>query len=43
MRDQLTAVVLLYRALGGGWNLEDPQWVSPPDVASASMPSPGGP
>lgn len=27
MRDQLVAVVLLYRALGGGWNLDVPQWV----------------
>ena len=25
-RDQLSVVVLLYRALGGGWNLEVPQW-----------------
>ncbi len=27
-RDQLTVVVLLYRALGGGWNLDDPGWVA---------------
>ena len=27
-RDQLLAVVDLYKALGGGWNLSDTQWVS---------------
>jgi multidrug efflux system outer membrane protein len=27
-RDQLLAVVNLYKALGGGWNLTDAQWVS---------------
>jgi hypothetical protein len=32
-RDQLTVVVLLYRALGGGWNLDDPRWV-PPSAAA---------
>jgi len=26
-RDQLLAVVDLYKALGGGWNLSDTQWV----------------
>jgi multidrug efflux system outer membrane protein len=26
-RDQLLAVVSLYKALGGGWNLSDAQWV----------------
>jgi multidrug efflux system outer membrane protein len=26
-RDQLLVVVDLYKALGGGWNLSDPQWV----------------
>jgi hypothetical protein len=31
----LVAVVLLYRALGGGWNLDDPQWVA----VAASPPS----
>jgi multidrug efflux system outer membrane protein len=25
-RDQLLAVVDLYKALGGGWNLSDQQW-----------------
>jgi multidrug efflux system outer membrane protein len=35
VRDQLVAVVLLYRALGGGWNLDDPQWVA----VAASAPS----
>jgi len=28
-RDQLFAVVDLYKALGGGWNLTDVQWVQP--------------
>ncbi|HVN43931.1 MAG TPA: efflux transporter outer membrane subunit [Steroidobacteraceae bacterium] len=28
-RDQLVAVVNLYRALGGGWNLKDADWVGP--------------
>lgn len=27
--NQLAAFVRLYMALGGGWNLEDPTWVSP--------------
>jgi multidrug efflux system outer membrane protein len=27
--DQLVAVVNLYKALGGGWNLSDAQWVKP--------------
>jgi multidrug efflux system outer membrane protein len=31
-RDQLLAVVALYRALGGGWNLSDAQWTAPQDV-----------
>jgi multidrug efflux system outer membrane protein len=26
-RDQYVAVVGLYRALGGGWNLTDAQWL----------------
>ena len=25
-----TVVVQLYKALGGGWNLKDPDWVGPP-------------
>lgn len=29
-RDQLLAVVNLYKALGGGWNLNDSQWAQPP-------------
>jgi len=33
--DQLSAIVLLYRALGGGWNLEVPQWVPPPVAPEA--------
>jgi multidrug efflux system outer membrane protein len=28
-RDQLIAVVSLYKALGGGWNLKDDQWAQP--------------
>ena len=28
-RDQLLAVVNLYKALGGGWNLSDEQWHAP--------------
>jgi len=28
-RDQLLAVVNLYRALGGGWRLTDAQWTQP--------------
>ena len=28
-RDQLIAVVNLYRALGGGWNLKDADWTQP--------------
>jgi len=28
-RDQLLAVVNLYKALGGGWNLKDDQWNQP--------------
>jgi len=38
-RDQLTAVVLLYRALGGGWDLEDPEWAAPPGIETAAAPS----
>ena len=28
-RDQLIAVVSLYKALGGGWNLKDEEWAQP--------------
>jgi len=28
-RDQLLAVVSLYKALGGGWNLTDREWIPP--------------
>jgi outer membrane protein, multidrug efflux system len=28
-RDQLVAVVNLYKALGGGWNLKDAEWTKP--------------
>lgn len=34
-RDQLIAVVNLYKALGGGWNLTDDQWSTPQTVAAA--------
>jgi multidrug efflux system outer membrane protein len=34
-RDQLTVVVLLYRALGGGWNLDADHWA--PNEAPASV------
>jgi multidrug efflux system outer membrane protein len=27
-RDQFIAVVLLYKALGGGWNLKDAEWAA---------------
>ena len=30
-RDQLVAVVTLYRTLGGGWGLAVPDWGTPPD------------
>jgi multidrug efflux system outer membrane protein len=29
MRDQFTANVQLYKALGGGWNLKDAEWAGP--------------
>jgi multidrug efflux system outer membrane protein len=32
-RDQLIAVVNLYKALGGGWQLTDDQWTKPQTVA----------
>jgi outer membrane protein, multidrug efflux system len=35
-REQLTAVVLLYRALGGGWNLAVPDWTRPPAEANTA-------
>jgi multidrug efflux system outer membrane protein len=38
-RDQLTVVVLLYRALGGGWNLDAEEWA--PNGAPAT--ARGGP
>ena len=28
-RDELTSIVQLYQALGGGWNLSDPAWFDP--------------
>ena len=34
-RDELVAVVTLYRALGGGWGLEVPAWGGPRDEPAA--------
>ncbi len=34
-RNRLLAHVRLYKTLGGGWSLTDPQWASPPDGATA--------
>jgi len=34
-RDELVAVVTLYRALGGGWRLDVPAWGGPRDVAAS--------
>jgi multidrug efflux system outer membrane protein len=31
-------IVQLYKALGGGWNLTDPQWSQPPTVVPAQPP-----
>jgi hypothetical protein len=28
-------IVQLYKALGGGWNLKDPDWVGPKSQASS--------
>jgi multidrug efflux system outer membrane protein len=33
-----TVVVQLYKALGGGWNLADPDWMVPKSQASSSTP-----
>ena len=38
-RDELLAVVNLYKALGGGWSLTPEQWSRPVTTASAA----GGP
>jgi multidrug efflux system outer membrane protein len=35
-RDQLVAVVSLYRVLGGGWNVDVPDWSGPVAVSDAS-------
>ena len=34
-RDELVAVVTLYRALGGGWRLDVPGWSAAPDRSAA--------
>lgn len=43
-RDQLSAVVTLYQALGGGWKLSDAEWNEPlvfkPPRAGQSVPTP---
>ncbi len=39
-RDQLVAVVALYRALGGGWQLAVPEWATARDGSTGSPPSP---
>jgi multidrug efflux system outer membrane protein len=31
-RNRLLAYVQLYKALGGGWNLTDPQWAGPSEA-----------
>jgi multidrug efflux system outer membrane protein len=41
-RDELLAVVGLYKALGGGWNLAPDQWTHPITTASSAG-GPGGP
>jgi multidrug efflux system outer membrane protein len=39
-RDELVAVVTLYRTLGGGWQLDVPAWGTvPPDATASSAPS----
>lgn len=45
-RDQLLAVVGLYKALGGGWNLDDRRWEAPATrevAAGAPPPDPAAP
>jgi len=36
-RDQLVAVVDLYRVLGGGWNLDVPEWGGPVVASDSSQ------
>ena len=33
--NRLVTLVQLYRALGGGWRLADPQWTQPPGTPSS--------
>jgi multidrug efflux system outer membrane protein len=47
--EQFVAIVQLYRALGGGWNLDDPGWLNPGTIPAAPgtrtvppAPAPGG-
>lgn len=35
---RLANVVALYRALGGGWNLDNPAWLPPAGIVPASVP-----
>src|SRR6185295_3521400 len=37
-RDELVAVVALYRTLGGGWSLDVPAWGTVPPDATANAP-----
>jgi multidrug efflux system outer membrane protein len=41
-RDELVAVIALYRALGGGWRLAVPDWGAAPDESAAREKPPGG-
>jgi multidrug efflux system outer membrane protein len=40
--NQLVAVVNLYKALGGGWNLTPEQWVPSPQTTTTAQSNPGG-
>jgi multidrug efflux system outer membrane protein len=33
-----TVIVQLYKALGGGWNLKDPDWVGPKSQGTTTTP-----
>jgi outer membrane protein, multidrug efflux system len=42
--NQRTVIVQLYKALGGGWNLTDPQWIGPqPQTSPQKIASPQKP
>jgi len=38
---RLAALVELYKALGGGWNLSDPQWTAPQTAGAPRVPTAG--